>query len=1462
MIKTRFTFLFFSITTLILCLWVGHAKDWFQGENLFATRDGLSARSESYQHPIAEYVISERITSKSGEEEYQISRSAYGRELIADNPRHGMSAQMKAGGFHLFSTKSEEDADWEVNFNLMGLKTNQGPFLNASNNAVETVCGQKLWFDHGSFIEEYINDDRGLRQNFILLKAPENGTEELEILIDVRTHLQYEMDDDMLSFYKYQDGVRQNLLKYCDLKSWDAAKKELESSMALSGTVLRLIVDIRDAVFPIIIDPLSTTEDWQVESDYANGEIGWSVSSAGDVNGDGYSDLIVGAPWYDYSAGIRPDRGKVLVYHGSSTGLNSTSDWSKDGLMNYDQTGYDVAYAGDVNGDGYGDVLIGSNGYSNGESGEGKVDIYLGSSTGLSTEASWSYEINSASSSLGASVSSAGDINDDGYSDIIVGAPGYTNGQSNEGVALVFLGSSSGVSSSPDWTYEGGAASMALGTSVACAGDVDGDGYSDVVIGAPGYTNSESGEGQVLLFYGSSSGLASSADWTYENNSAGSALGTAVFGAGDVNGDGYGDLIVGAPQYTNAQSNEGIVYLFEGSSSGPGGSPDWSKEPNVASANYGGSVGSAGDINGDGYADIIIGGSGYDNGQTDEGLAEVYLGSGSGLLSSAVWSEESDLANTLYGIAVSSAGDVNGDGYSDIVVGASDYTNGQSNEGAVYVYHGFADIMATSSAWSYESDNSGSGFSTWLGYSVSSAGDVNGDGYDDVLAAAPYFDNGDEDEGKVYVFHGSSSGLSSSPDWSYEGNQSKTYGNGVWMGYSLSCAGDVNGDGYDDIVAGSPNYTNGQDHEGHVFVFKGGSSGLSASPDWTLQVDQAWAGFGRGVAGVGDINGDGYDDIACSAPGYKTVYIYYGSATGPSSTADWSYSHGTYSIGDQVAGAGDINGDGYSDLLFSSISFANGESDEGRAFMFYGSDSGPASTPDWTYEVDQIQAYLGTDIHSLGDVNGDGYSDIGIGVPQYDSDLTNEGAALVFYGSASGLASTPDWTAESDHVESAYSHHRVSSAGDVNGDGYSDLLFSTPNWDDGSQVGEGKVWLYLGGESGLETTPALEMEGNTPSLQFGGDVASAGDVNGDGYSDVIIGAYNYTNGQSGEGAVFVYYGNGGACVRNNVYLMDDGAGSKITADNLNSPTCVLSAFNKPYTGRNNGKLVWECVEEGSPFSSASPITNSTAFTGAQTSYSDLGLTGTTITASAVKVGMRNKVRFRVKLDPVKTFTGQPYLPWKYPQSYLRGAVSMSGAPAVDADLLPVELSLFYAVATDDHKAKLFWVTLTETDNDYFSIERSPDGNIFEQIGQIDGGATTKEQRNYAFTDVRPLVGTNYYRLKQTDFDGTFTYSDIIMVYIDRNSPVNSSDMDFQLYPNPANGDGFSIRMEEGTPEDHPLVISISNTMGQTISTAVYGEEAGNAHSDDISIRMKLEKGLYIVHISNNKRSGSRLLMIE
>jgi hypothetical protein len=449
-----------------------------------------------------------------------------------------------------------------------------------------------------------------------------------------------------------------------------------------------------------------------------------------------------------------------------------------------------------------------------------KVLAFTGTMVPLAASPNWTAEVNQAFSEFGVLAVSAGDVNGDGYSDVIVGASRYDNGHTDEGAAFVYHGSPTGLSAVANWMVEGNVTGGRLGE-VATAGDVNGDGYDDVLVGGWKYSNGQAEEGVVFVYYGSASGLSNTPSWMAEGDQAYGHFGSGLGTAGDVNGDGFADVIIGAYQYDAGEIDEGRAFVYHGSAAGLSLTPNWTAETNQPYARMGSAATTAGDVNADGYSDVIVTADLYDNGQSDEGAAFVFHGSPTGLSLTSNWIGESNQPNAIVAYA-GTAGDVNGDGYADVVIGSPYYTNGEYEEGAVFVYYGSPPGLNSSFAWMSESNQ----IEAYLGHSLTTtAGDVNGDGYSDLLVGAAWYDG----EGRVFLYSGSASGLEATADWTGGSNQS-----GSLYGYNGGTAGDTNGDGYADIIVGAFLYDNGEPDEGRAFAYYGSSSGLPEPTDVSL----------------------------------------------------------------------------------------------------------------------------------------------------------------------------------------------------------------------------------------------------------------------------------------------------------------------------------------------------------------------------------------------------------------------------------------------------------------------------------------------------------------------------------------------------------------------------------------------------------------------------------------------------
>jgi len=422
--------------------------------------------------------------------------------------------------------------------------------------------------------------------------------------------------------------------------------------------------------------------------------------------------------------------------------------------------------------------------------------------------------------------------------------------------------------------------------------------------------------------------------WRAAGGQAKAWFGYPVAAAGDVDGDGLDDFLAGASHWGVERENEGAAFLFRGSAQGPANSPSWSATGGQPGAIFGAALGGAGDVNGDGYDDAIIGrGNGLG---PDPGGASLYLGSPSGLASAPAWTMAGDQPSAWFGQGVAGAGDVNGDGFDDVLVGAHGSDGEQAASGRAFLYLGSARGLDASPAWTARGAQTGAHF----GYSLSSAGDVNADGFDDVLVGAYYYDGSWIDEGKVFLYLGSISGLSREPVWTREGGQP----NGAF-GYSVSKAGDVNGDGFGDLVVAAHLYDHRFHDEGKAFLFLGAADGIPRASDWSPEGRQAGAYFGCWVATAGDVNGDGFADVLVGATAFDLSYsdegrasLYLGSVSGLSSTPCWT-GHGGQARAEfsGVSPAGDVNGDGFGDFLVGSYAYDDERSEGGGlAVLYYG----------------------------------------------------------------------------------------------------------------------------------------------------------------------------------------------------------------------------------------------------------------------------------------------------------------------------------------------------------------------------------------------------------------------------------------------------------------------------------------------------------------------------------------------
>lgn len=382
--------------------------------------------------------------------------------------------------------------------------------------------------------------------------------------------------------------------------------------------------------------------------------LGRAVSEVGDINGDGADDILVGAPLEDTNG---TDAGLVRLFSGS-TG-NILREWN--GWAGQDNLGFAVSGAGDVNRDGTPDLMIGGYRADFNGGGSGRVTIISGSNWGLLK----TLDGVASKDFFGYAMCAMGDVDGDGWDDYAITGIQYDFDSIFPGSGIGYVKVYSGLSHTEIYHLTGSANEDFFGCSLAGPGDIDGDGYDDMLIGSYGKDpNGLSKSGQVLLYSGATGSLLMS--WDGDNQ--GDKLGISVDGAGDVNGDGVPDIIAGAHHNDQNGANAGMARVY----SGANGATLYTFYGDDADDLFGMSVSGGGDMDGDGYDDLLVGIRHDDQNGDNSGAARAF----SGVDGSVIWTAYGSAGDDLLGFAVAVTGDMNGDGIDDCAVGGSQYNDG------------------------------------------------------------------------------------------------------------------------------------------------------------------------------------------------------------------------------------------------------------------------------------------------------------------------------------------------------------------------------------------------------------------------------------------------------------------------------------------------------------------------------------------------------------------------------------------------------------------------------------------------------------------------------------------------------------------------------------------------------------------------------------------------------------------
>ncbi|MDX2258274.1 MAG: hypothetical protein NW205_05090 [Hyphomicrobiaceae bacterium] len=495
------------------------------------------------------------------------------------------------------------------------------------------------------------------------------------------------------------------------------------------------------AQYPSVIElsSLNGANGFEIRGSAANDFAGRSVAVLGDINGDGFDDILIGANG-SFSGG-NTSGSSYVVFGTNSTfsgvlnlyDLNGTNGFNIPGEGALHQSGYAVGAAGDVNGDGLDDLLIGSWRASPNGSFSGASYVVFGRTSGFSTPFSLSgldgtngFQVNgeAASQFSGSALGGGGDINGDGFDDIIIGAFGFdpngaSTGGENTGAAFVVLGQEapfaatiqlSALNGDNGFQLSGASVQDFAGRGVAIAGDINGDGFDDALIGAYGTDTGGVAAGTTYVLFGSASGFAADTNLSALSSAiigaaTSDASGRSVAAAGDVNADGLADIIIGASGADPNGNLSGAAYVVFGRTSGFGtdfslgllnGTDGFRISGEAADDGAGFNIAAAGDVNGDGFDDVIVGAYSADPNGSFSGSTYVVFGGPGGFPTNVNLSSlngtngfqiNGEAANDYAG-RTTSAGDINGDGLSDIIIGAFGVDANGSASGATYVVFG------------------------------------------------------------------------------------------------------------------------------------------------------------------------------------------------------------------------------------------------------------------------------------------------------------------------------------------------------------------------------------------------------------------------------------------------------------------------------------------------------------------------------------------------------------------------------------------------------------------------------------------------------------------------------------------------------------------------------------------------------------------------------------------------------
>jgi hypothetical protein len=906
--------------------------------------------------------------------------------------------------------------------------------------------------------------------------------------------------------------------------------------------------------------------------------LGSSVTDAGDVNNDGYRDVLVGA----YAADFVTDAGAAYLVFGAASRTTSVIDTAVGAML------------------------------------PKAIKI-----SGATTSDYW-----------GKSVSGAGDFNKDGIDDFIIGADGFDRpSRTDAGAAVVIFGKTSGwadidlasfTSGSAGFWIWGATAGDHCGGSVSAAGDMNGDGAHDIIVGAFGASpQTKTGAGISYVLFGHNAGTYTATDLSVFNSGSagfkilgaatGDSSGDKVAGAGDVNGDGYTDVIVGAYAYDGfGGSNCGAAYVIFGHSTATTftdidlplltNSQGFRITGAAVNDNLGRSISRAGDFNHDGYGDIVLGSSvdkayilfGHSNATAFPNIdLSAFAAGTAGFMVSG---------SGNFGVSVGGGVDVNKDGFDDVVIAAPLY----APAGVVYVLFGRSQtqvvnintLVGSPVVVGYRIIGAAASMSGY--WAVALVSDFDGDGVGDVVLGAQQGDpSGLADAGTAYLIYGELSAPTSQPSRQPTGQPSRQPTSQP-SGQPLALPTGQPSRQPTCQPTGQPSRQPSSQPTGQPLALPTGQPSCQPTSQPSQQpVALPTSHPSRQPTSQPSVRPTNQPTSQPSRqptsqpsrqPTGRPSHRPLSQRAGDVNLATWAKPAKGLEVwgavaqdnaGYSVADAGDVNKDGYHDIIVGAYGVENSATqDAGAVYLVFGSGSRATSTLDTSSTTPQKSIKIsgisaaddwGWSVSGAGDFNMDGIDDFMFSSHLFDpSPRVDAGAVVVIFGKTSGWAdidlvsftsgSAGFWiygAGDLDHCGTS-----VAAAGDVNGDGASDVIVGINYADPGPSVNSGMAAVIFGHSAATafntisigtfnSGSAGFKINGATAGDEAGNSVSGAGDVNHDGFSDVIVGAYNY-DGPAGDrsncGAAYVIFGHSTAASFTDINLatLSSSQGFRIT----------------------------------------------------------------------------------------------------------------------------------------------------------------------------------------------------------------------------------------------------------------------------------------------------------------------------